>query len=68
MSKIDGIPHNEDVHPLSDNELNSVSGGVTGERGCIPPFGSADPQFPGWVTLPNPWLTPGSFERRISLG
>jgi hypothetical protein len=54
------------IRPLHDDELNTVSGGVTGERGCIPPFSTLDPRFPDWVRLPNPWLTPGSIERRFS--
>ena len=52
------------MRPLRDDELDMASGGI--QRGCIPPFGSGDPRFPGWIRLPNPWIEPGSIQRQLS--
>jgi hypothetical protein len=61
MSKIDWMT----ATALRDNALDAVSGSITGERGCIPPFSTLDPRFPDWVKQYNPWLDPLSPQRRI---
>jgi hypothetical protein len=70
MSKIENATANrgDAVRLLQDHELDTVNGGVWGDRGCIPPFSTLDPRFLDWVRQTNAWLDLGSVERRLPPG
>jgi hypothetical protein len=56
-----------EIRNLTADELDAVSDGVAGGRTCTPPFNPADPRFLDWVREDNPWLEPGSTERRLGV-